>query len=159
MTTYQNNKAIQEVRSLKTRSIFHCETNQCHGFWTQTFRFYEIPSCVSYFLVGTLHVFTIPRRIHDPFPFIEVNGVNMNMKWKTFWIQGFIIVNINILFIGIGMMWTNSLRNQSKTYQMTWIKFTNFINNIWWDLSLKREVMLQMSVPWSSFIWIFIHNL
>jgi hypothetical protein len=30
--------------------------------------------------------------------------VNMNMKWKTFWIQGFIIVNINILFIGIGMM-------------------------------------------------------
>jgi hypothetical protein len=30
--------------------------------------------------------------------------VNKNMKWKTFWIQESLIINSNILFIGIGMM-------------------------------------------------------
>jgi hypothetical protein len=30
--------------------------------------------------------------------------VNKNMKWRTFWIQESIIVNSNILFIGMGMM-------------------------------------------------------
>jgi hypothetical protein len=28
--------------------------------------------------------------------------VNMNMKWKTFWIQGFLIIKSNILFISNG---------------------------------------------------------
>jgi hypothetical protein len=57
-TTYQNNKAIKEVGPSKVRSIPHCETNQCHGFSTQVFRFYENQSYVSCFLVGTLtHIY------------------------------------------------------------------------------------------------------
>jgi len=55
--------------------------------------------------------------------------VNMNMKWKTFWIKKILIVNSNILFIGMGMMWTSALGNQSKTYQMPWKRCMNFINN------------------------------
>jgi hypothetical protein len=74
MTTYQDNKAIKEVGSLKARSILQCETNQCHDFLTQVFKFYENPSCVSCFLVGTLPTSTIPRRIHDPPSPIEVHG-------------------------------------------------------------------------------------
>jgi hypothetical protein len=31
--------------------------------------------------------------------------MNMNMKWKTFWIQGSLIINSNILFISMSMMW------------------------------------------------------
>jgi len=54
MTTYQNNKAIKKVGSLEARSIPHCKTNQWHGFPTQVFKFYENPSYVSCFLVGTL---------------------------------------------------------------------------------------------------------
>jgi hypothetical protein len=74
MTTYQDNKAIKEVGSSKARSIIHCETNQCHDFLIQAFRLYENPSCVSCFLVGTLPMSTIPRRIHDPPSPIEVDG-------------------------------------------------------------------------------------
>ncbi len=74
VTTYQDNKAIKEVGSLEARSIFHYETNQCHDFLIQVFRFYENPSCVSCFLVGTLPNFTIPRIIHDPLSHIEVDG-------------------------------------------------------------------------------------
>ncbi len=55
---------------------------------------------------------------------------SMNMKWKTFWIQGSLIINFNILFIGMGMMWVKAYGNQSKTYQMSWKKFMNFINYI-----------------------------
>jgi len=72
-TTYQDNKAIKKVGSLEARSIPHWETNQCHGFPTQVSRFYENPSCVSCFLVGTLPCYTIPGRIHDPPPPIEIN--------------------------------------------------------------------------------------
>jgi DNA relaxase NicK len=60
MTTYQNNKAIIEVKSSKARSIFHCETNQCHGFPIQVYKFYGNPFYVSHFLVGTL-----PRFYHS----------------------------------------------------------------------------------------------
>jgi hypothetical protein len=56
-TTYENNKAIKEVGPLEARSNPHCKTNQCCDFPTQAFRFYENPSCVSCFFVGTL-----PRR-------------------------------------------------------------------------------------------------
>jgi hypothetical protein len=57
-TTYQNNKVIRKFGSSKIRSIPHYETNQCHGFSTQTSKFYENPSCVSCFLVGTLtHIY------------------------------------------------------------------------------------------------------
>jgi hypothetical protein len=75
MTTYQDNKAMREVGSSKARSIPNCETNQCHGFPTQTSRFYENPfrvSCVS--LLEPYHVSTILKRIHDPLPFIKVDG-------------------------------------------------------------------------------------
>ncbi len=59
----------------KLGPIFYCETNQCHDFLTQAFMFYENPSCVSCFLVGTLPMSTIPRRIlHDPPSPIEVDG-------------------------------------------------------------------------------------
>jgi hypothetical protein len=54
MTTFQNNKAIKEVKSSKARSILHCETNQCHDFPIEVFRFYENPFYFSHFLVGTL---------------------------------------------------------------------------------------------------------
>jgi hypothetical protein len=30
----------------------------------------------------------------------------------TFWIQGFIIIKSNILFIGMGMMWMDTFGNQ-----------------------------------------------
>jgi hypothetical protein len=74
MTTYQDNKDIKEVGLLEARSILQCETNQWHYFLTQAFRFYENPSRVSCFLVGTLPTSTIPRRIHDPPSPIEVDG-------------------------------------------------------------------------------------
>jgi len=60
MTTYQNNKVIREIGSLEARSIPHCKTKHCHSFPIQTLRFYENPSCVSCFLVGTL-----PRVYHS----------------------------------------------------------------------------------------------
>jgi len=74
ITTYQNNKAIREVGLSKVRSILHCETNQCHGFPIQASKFYENPSYVSCFLIGTLpHVYH-PKKNHDPPPPIEVDG-------------------------------------------------------------------------------------
>jgi hypothetical protein len=53
-------KVIKKVGSSEARSILHCETNKCHDFLTQPFRFYDNPSCVSCFLVGTLPTSTIP---------------------------------------------------------------------------------------------------
>jgi hypothetical protein len=74
MTTYQNIKAIRKVGSSKARSIPHCETNQCYGFPTQVFRFYENPSCVSCFFIGTLpHVYHSRKNPWSPPP-IEVDG-------------------------------------------------------------------------------------
>jgi hypothetical protein len=74
MTTYQDNKAVKKVRSSEVRSIIHCETNQCHDFLIQAFKFYENLSCVSCFLGGTLPTSTIPKKIHDPPSFTEVGG-------------------------------------------------------------------------------------
>ncbi len=56
--------------------------------------------------------------------------VNKNMKWKTFWIQGFVIINSNILFIGMGMMWVNAFGNQWKTYKMQWRRCMSLIDVI-----------------------------
>jgi hypothetical protein len=55
------------------------------------------------FLLEPYHVSTIPRRIHDPPPPIEVNGEqgyemeDILDSWVKF-------VNSSILFIGMGMM-------------------------------------------------------
>jgi hypothetical protein len=55
-------------------------------------------------LLQPYHTSIILKRIYDLLPPIEVNGEYENMKWKTFWIQKFIIINCNILFIEMGMM-------------------------------------------------------
>jgi len=52
--TYKDNKAIKEVESSKVKSNICYETNQGCGFPIQASKFYENPSCVSCFLVGTL---------------------------------------------------------------------------------------------------------
>jgi hypothetical protein len=103
MTTYQNNKAIREVGSLEARSIPHRETNQCNRFPIQAFKFYDNPSCVSCFFVGTLPHIYIPRRVYDPPPPIKVDG-EREYEVEDIWIQTFLIINSNILFIGMGMM-------------------------------------------------------
>ncbi len=54
-------------------------------------------------LLEPYHASTNPRRIHDPLPPIEVD-VEQEYEVVTFWIQGFIIIKSNILFIGMGMM-------------------------------------------------------
>jgi len=56
--------------------------------------------------------------------------VNRNMKWRTFWIHGFLIINYSILFIGMGMMWANAFGNHSKTYQILWKRCMSFIDDI-----------------------------
>ncbi len=71
--------------------------------------------------------------------------VNMNIIWKTFGTQGFLIVNSNILFINMDMMWISTLGNQSKIYPTPWRKFTSFINDtqaspspLFMELVIKR---------------------
>jgi hypothetical protein len=92
--------------------------------------------------------------------------VNMNMKWRTFYIQESLIVNSNILFISMGMMWMTALGNQSRTYQMPWRRCMNFIDDTQINPSTplvkfvtRKEVMSQMPMPWNSIIWMFIHDL
>jgi hypothetical protein len=77
MTTYQNNKTITEVGSSKAISIIHCETNQCHAFPIQVFKFYENPSCVLCFLVGTL-----PHIYHS-----RKNPWSPSTYWSRWWIK------------------------------------------------------------------------
>jgi len=101
MATYQNNKVFREVGSSKARSIPHRETNQCSGFPTQSSRFYENSSYVSCFFVGTVPHIYIPGRIYDPPPPIKVDGEH-EYEMEDIWIQTFIIINFNILFIGMG---------------------------------------------------------
>ncbi len=82
--TYQNNKAIREVGSSKARSILHYETNQCHGLPTQASRFYENPSCVSCFLIGTLpHVYESKKNPWSPTSTYLKLMMNKYMKWET----------------------------------------------------------------------------
>jgi hypothetical protein len=61
-------------------------------------------------------------------------------------------------------MWVNALGNQLRTYWMPWKRCMNFIDvskqtqvHSSWNTSLKGEVMSWMPMPWSSFIWMFIH--
>ncbi len=54
-------------------------------------------------LLEPYHVFTILKTIHDPLHLLK-SMVNKNMKWKTFQIQGSLIVNSNILFIGMRIL-------------------------------------------------------
>jgi hypothetical protein len=112
MATYQNNKVFRIVGSSKARSIPHCETNQCSGFPTQTFRFYENPSYVSCFFVGTLPHISILGRIYDPPPPIKVDGEH-EYEMEDIWIQIFIIINFNILFIGMGDATPSSLMDST----------------------------------------------
>jgi hypothetical protein len=73
-TTYQDNKTIREVGSLKVRFIPHCETNQFCGFSTEASRFYENHLVFHVSLLEPYHTFTILGRIHDPPPPIEGDG-------------------------------------------------------------------------------------
>jgi hypothetical protein len=66
--------------------------------------------------------------------------------------------------VKVATMWMNSLGNQLKTYRMSWRRCMNFIDDIQTNPSLllvehvvRREVMSWMPMPWSSFIWMFIH--
>jgi hypothetical protein len=57
------------------------------------------------------------------------------------------IVNSNILFIGMGMMWASALGNQSRTYQMPWRRCMNFFDNIQTNPSLFLvELINQIQV-------------
>ncbi len=58
MVYTSKHKAIRKIKSLKARSLPHYETNQCYGFPTQAFMFYDNPSYVSCLFVGTLpHIY------------------------------------------------------------------------------------------------------
>jgi hypothetical protein len=57
------------------------------------------------------HVFIIVGKIHDPPSPIENNGEH-GYKVKDIWIQGSLIINSNILFISMGMIWENAFGNQ-----------------------------------------------
>ncbi len=47
----------------------------------------------------------LPFQEESMIPFHLLKSMVMtNMKWRTFYIQGFVIVNSNIWFIGMGMM-------------------------------------------------------
>jgi len=80
-------------------------------------------------LLEFYHTSTISRRIHDPLHLLK-SMVNMNMKWKTFKIQKSLVINSNVLFIRMGMMWTSTPGNQSRTYRMPWRRCMNFIDDI-----------------------------
>jgi hypothetical protein len=54
-------------------------------------------------LLEPYHVSTIPRRIHDPLPPIDVDG-EQDYEMLHIWIHEFLIINFSILFIGMVMM-------------------------------------------------------
>jgi hypothetical protein len=69
----------------------------------------------------------------------------MNIKWRTFYVQESLIINFNILFIGMGMMQTNAFGNKlKKTYQTPWKRFTGFINDIQTSLSPFLVELVKM---------------
>jgi hypothetical protein len=110
-TTYYDNKAIRIVGSLEAKSIVHCETNKCCGFPIWVSRFSKNPSCLSCSLLEPYLGSTILGKIHDPLRPIEINGEH-EYEVEDILDQGFLIVNSNILFIGMGIMWMNALGNQ-----------------------------------------------
>ncbi len=56
------------------------------------------------------------KSVMSPHPHMWKLMVNNNMKWKVFFTQGFQINNYNTLFIGMDMMWTNTLGSQENIY-------------------------------------------
>ncbi len=112
----------------------------------------------------TMH---LPFQEESMIPFHLLKSmVNKHMKWRTFWIHGSLIINPSILFIGMGMMWMNTLGDQSRTYQMLWRRCMSFINNIWTNPSsflveriVKRGSDVIDANAMSSFIWMIIHDL
>jgi hypothetical protein len=166
MTTYHDNKAIKEVGSLKARSIIHCETNQCRGFLTQASKFYENPSYVSCFLVGTLPcVYHSKKNSWSPFTY-------WNQWWTRIWNEGhfgFMGLYLSILiFCSLAWVWCERAylgTNQEpiKCYgEGAWVLLTISkqaqVCSLWNSL-LEGEVMSQMSMPWGSLLWMFIHDL
>ncbi len=103
-----------------------------HQLWlpTQASKLYENPSCVSCLFIGTLPCICHSKKNSWSPSHLSKSMVNKNMKWMTFWIQGFLIINSNSLFIDMDMIGTNALGNPSKTYHMPWKRFMRFINNI-----------------------------
>ncbi len=80
---FNNNVSKQQNHqrndSSKVRSIFHCETNQCYGFPTQTSSSYENPSYVSCFLIGTLpHIYQSKKNPWSP-------STYWNQWWTRIW--------------------------------------------------------------------------
>ncbi len=122
-TTHQNNKAIREVGSLKARSIFHCETNQCHGFLTQTSKIYENPSYVSCFLVGTL------PRIY----YFMKNPWSPSTYWSRWWTKIWSGKHFRypIKWYGRGAWISSIISKQAQVPSL-------------WNSSLKGEVMSWM---------------
>jgi hypothetical protein len=75
MTKHQNNLTIEKIKLPKIWLVHECETNKHYGIPTQTSRFHEDSPRVSCFIFGALpHVFTIPRKTHEPLPPIIVDG-------------------------------------------------------------------------------------
>jgi hypothetical protein len=74
MTTYQGNKAIKKVKSLKARSIPHLQTINVVVFQLKFIGFMKIRLMFHVSLLEPYHASTNPRKIHDPLPPIEVDG-------------------------------------------------------------------------------------
>jgi hypothetical protein len=74
MTTYKDNKAIREVGSLDVRFIPHCEQINAMAFQLKLPGSMRIHPMFHVSLLEPYHVSTIPRKIHDPPPPIEVDG-------------------------------------------------------------------------------------
>jgi hypothetical protein len=74
MTTYKDNKAIREVGSLDVGFILHCEQINAMAFQLKLLGSMRIHPMFHVSLLEPYHVSTIPRKIHDPPPPIEVDG-------------------------------------------------------------------------------------
>jgi hypothetical protein len=96
---------------------------------------------------------------------------NKNTKWKLFSIQRYQIVNFDTLFIGVDMIWTNTIENYLNTCWMPWKKWKKIINDI--QTSPKPSLLMKLIVTkggdatihqhktwshdeWSSFMLIFV---
>jgi len=83
MTTYQNNKAIREVRSSKAGPFFIVKQVNVMAFQLKLLGSMRIHLMFHVSLLEPYHASTILGRIHDPPLPIEIDGEH-NMKWRTF---------------------------------------------------------------------------
>jgi hypothetical protein len=74
MTTYQDNKAIIEVGLVDVKFIPHCQQINAMAFQLKLLGSMRMHSMFHVSLLESYHVSTIPRKIHDPLPPIEVDG-------------------------------------------------------------------------------------